>query len=47
MLRLLCQAREVGREDVAKFVLGDYSAVPKVTLASLKRDLEAMELMPD
>ena len=47
MLRLLCQSNSISREKAPQFILHDYSALPKVTIGSLKKDLEAMDIYPD
>ena len=39
MLRLLCQSNSVTRDKAPLFILRDYSALPKVTIGFLKKDL--------
>lgn len=47
MVRLLCQSNSVSREKAALFILHDYSALPKVSIGALKKDLESMDIYSD
>ncbi len=44
MLELLLRAQGVPCKQVCEFVLRDYGSFPKVSIASLKEDLEAMDM---